>query len=156
LVQIKNTSTGHVFYCKTHNHSSMGVATGSASVTTEFDIPLNVETGASTLVVIANGIPSSPVSVTMLPGPLSCTPSFTCGAHPGNVIAGGVTLTCNQPSMISASATICGIGCNTNTVAPPVPVQTVSAGGSAMGSSGSCSFNWSWGGNSYSQGFSAP
>ena len=156
LVQIKNTSTGHVFYCKTHNHSSMGVATGSASVNTEFDIPSNIETGAATLVVIANGIPSNPLSITVTPGALSCTPSFSCAAHPGNVIAGGITLTCNQPTMLTASATICGIGCSTNNVAPPVPQQTISAGGSATGTSGSCSFNWTWGGNSFSQGFSAP
>src|SRR5205823_3112578 len=34
LVRIVNTGTGHVFYCKTHNHSSMGVATGATPVST--------------------------------------------------------------------------------------------------------------------------
>ncbi|HVN03286.1 MAG TPA: kelch repeat-containing protein, partial [Bryobacteraceae bacterium] len=29
LVRITNTGTGHVFYARTHNHSSMGVATGN-------------------------------------------------------------------------------------------------------------------------------
>jgi hypothetical protein len=43
----------------------MGVATGAATVSTNFDAPSTIETGASTLVVIANGIPSEPVSITV-------------------------------------------------------------------------------------------
>jgi hypothetical protein len=65
LVQITNNSTKHVFYARTHDHSTMGVATGSANVSTNFDVPSGMETGASSLVVIANGIPSSSVSVTV-------------------------------------------------------------------------------------------
>jgi hypothetical protein len=65
LVQITNNSSGHVFYARTHDHSTMGVATGSATVSTNFDVPSGMETGASSLVVIANGIPSSSVSVTV-------------------------------------------------------------------------------------------
>ena len=44
---------------------TMAVATGSTPVSTHFDVPNTVETGASTLVVVANGIPSAPVSVTI-------------------------------------------------------------------------------------------
>jgi hypothetical protein len=65
LVRITNTSTGHVFYAKTHDHSTMGVATGSKTVSTNFDVSSATETGASTLVVVANGIPSTPVNVTV-------------------------------------------------------------------------------------------
>ncbi|MFZ0770328.1 MAG: hypothetical protein WCA49_01180 [Candidatus Sulfotelmatobacter sp.] len=65
LVQITNTATGDVVYCKTHNHSTMAVATGSETVSTEFNIPSTIGTGASTLLVVANGIPSNPVSVTI-------------------------------------------------------------------------------------------
>lgn len=65
LVQITNTATGHVFYARTHDHSSMGVATGSTPVSTNFDVSSGTETGASTLVVIANGIPSQSVSITV-------------------------------------------------------------------------------------------
>lgn len=65
LVQITNNSTQHVFYARTHGHSTMGVATGSATVSTNFDVPSTIETGASSLVVIANGIPSEPVSITV-------------------------------------------------------------------------------------------
>ena len=65
LVRIVNNATGHVFYCKTHDHSSMGVATGSTRVSTRFDVPADVEPGASALYVVANGIPSAPVSITV-------------------------------------------------------------------------------------------
>lgn len=65
LVRITNTASGHVFYAKTHNHSTMGVATGSKIVSTNFDVPATMETGASTLEVVANGIPSAPVSITV-------------------------------------------------------------------------------------------
>lgn len=65
LVRITNNSTGHVFYAKTHDHSTMGVATGSKSVYTFFDVPATMETGASMLEVVANGIPSAPVSITV-------------------------------------------------------------------------------------------
>ena len=65
LVRITNTKTGHVFYCRTHDHSTMGVATGSKTVSTNFDVPSGMETGAGTLVVVANGIPSTGVAVTV-------------------------------------------------------------------------------------------
>ena len=65
LVRITNNASGHITYCKTHNHSTMAVATGTATVSTEFDIPSTIQTGASELVVVANGIPSNPVAVTI-------------------------------------------------------------------------------------------
>jgi hypothetical protein len=65
LVRITNSSTHHVFYARTHDHSTMGVATGTATVSTNFDVPATMETGASTLEVVANGIPSAAVGVTV-------------------------------------------------------------------------------------------
>jgi hypothetical protein len=65
LVRITNNKTKHVFYARTHDHSSMGVATGGATVSTNFDVPATMETGASKLVVVANGIPSAAVKVTV-------------------------------------------------------------------------------------------
>lgn len=65
LVRITNNSTGHVFYAKTHGHSTMAVATGTTVVSTNFDVPAGMETGASSLVVVANGIASPAVSVTV-------------------------------------------------------------------------------------------
>src|SRR5581483_7148247 len=65
LVRITNTASGHVFYARTHDHSTMGVATGSAPVSTNFDVPSGMETGASKIEVVANGIASTPVNVTV-------------------------------------------------------------------------------------------
>jgi hypothetical protein len=60
LVRITNTATQHVFYARTHDHSTMAVATGTAIVSTMFDVPAAAETGASTIEVVANGIASKP------------------------------------------------------------------------------------------------
>src|SRR6478609_273429 len=81
LVRITNSSTGHVFYAKTHNHSTMAVATGGTIVSTQFDLPGNMEGGASTLQVVANGIPSSGTAVTVhnpATGILGFTGQFSC------------------------------------------------------------------------------
>jgi hypothetical protein len=76
LVTITNNQSGHVRFCRTMNHTtvdsggntvvSMGVATGAAVITTNAQIPADLETGASSVVVIANGIPSQPFAVTIL------------------------------------------------------------------------------------------
>lgn len=65
LVRIKNNGTGNVVYCRTHGHSTMAVATGNRIVSTDFDVPSGIGTGASTIQVVANGIPSPAVSVTV-------------------------------------------------------------------------------------------
>ncbi len=64
LVRITNLSTHHVFYSRTHNHSSMAVAS-PATVTTQFDVPSAQELGPSMLEVVANGIPSQSRAVTV-------------------------------------------------------------------------------------------
>jgi hypothetical protein len=66
LVRIVNNASGHVVYARTHNHSTMGVATGSKLVWTYFDVPRGIAKGASTLQVVANGIASKAVNVTVL------------------------------------------------------------------------------------------
>jgi hypothetical protein len=63
LVRITNNQTHHVFYARTHDHSTMGVATGEKLVWTNFDVPKEIESGPSQLVVVANGIASEPAAV---------------------------------------------------------------------------------------------
>ena len=61
-------ATGHKFFARTHDHSTMAVGTGAVMTSTQFDIlptTSGTEFGASTLVVIANGIPSKPVGITV-------------------------------------------------------------------------------------------
>ncbi len=67
LVLITNNATGHKFFARTHNFSTMGVATGNLPVSTQFDVLAGTETGHSTMVVIANGIPSAAVNITVNP-----------------------------------------------------------------------------------------
>jgi hypothetical protein len=65
LVRLTVQATHHVFYCRTHGHSTMAVATGPAIVSTNFHVPEAAETGPATLEVVANGIPSDSVAVTI-------------------------------------------------------------------------------------------
>ena len=57
IVRITNKSTGHVFYCRTHNPNTMAVGYPGPTYV-HLDIPTNMETGASYLEVVANGIAS--------------------------------------------------------------------------------------------------
>ena len=61
IVQLQ--SGGKIYYLRTFNHSTMGIATGAAIVSTNIYVPTNVPTGPAKVVVIANGIASDPVSV---------------------------------------------------------------------------------------------
>ena len=65
LVRITNNSSGKVYYARTHDHSTMGVATGKKIVSTSFDVPSTIGSGTSKLVVVANGIASKPVNVSV-------------------------------------------------------------------------------------------
>jgi hypothetical protein len=88
IVQVTmNAAPNHVYYGRTHDHSAMGVAQTTLPVSTKFELwscphlvgnpndPTNLprdlgaacvaETGPATLRVIANGIPSAPVNVTI-------------------------------------------------------------------------------------------
>jgi hypothetical protein len=62
LVRITNVKTSHVVYCRTHDHSSMAVAS-NALVSTHFDVSTALEPGPSVLQVVANGIASDPFAV---------------------------------------------------------------------------------------------
>ena len=65
LVRITNKASGRVYYFRTHDHSTMGVATGSKLVWTHFDVPLGIASGTDRLEVVANGIASKPVDATV-------------------------------------------------------------------------------------------
>jgi hypothetical protein len=98
LVRITNNATGHVFYARTFGHSTMSVAPNTAS-STNFTLPPSgkIETGASSVVVVANGIASQPVAVTVVSG-TNYTLSVSVIGSPG----GRVT---SSPSGIDCGAT---------------------------------------------------
>ncbi|MGC1786946.1 MAG: hypothetical protein WA718_09435, partial [Terriglobales bacterium] len=62
LVRITNLINGHVQYSRTHDHSSMAVASPQI-VSTHYDVPANQEPCICKLEVVANGIASNPVFV---------------------------------------------------------------------------------------------
>jgi len=62
LVQITNRSSGQVFYARTHDHSTMGIAY-TTPASTNFDLTWKVEPGPSDVRVVVNGIASPPVTV---------------------------------------------------------------------------------------------
>ena len=67
IVRLTHPATGQVVYVRSHDFSTMGVATGTAVPhdlhSCRIDIPPYLAVGHWNLVVIANGIPSDPVSV---------------------------------------------------------------------------------------------
>ena len=65
LVRITNNKTRRVRYCRSSNHTSMGVATGALVVTTTVAIPADIDLGPAVLEVVANGIPSDGFAVTV-------------------------------------------------------------------------------------------
>jgi hypothetical protein len=67
LVRITNAASGAVVYCRTHNHSYMGIGSNKV-VSTMFDVPSTIGTGTSTLTVVTNGIPSKSTRVTVQAG----------------------------------------------------------------------------------------
>ncbi len=64
LVRITNSASGVVTYARTSHWSSVSVAPGATS-STEFTVPKTTPPGESSLVVVANGIASAPVTVTI-------------------------------------------------------------------------------------------
>ncbi len=111
LVRITNSATGHVFYAKTHDHSTMGVATGSTVVSTFFDVPNSIETGASNLQVVANGIPSDAVSIQVVSSPpdfYTVTPCRLVDTRNPIGALGGPALVASAQRIFSLAG-VCGV-----------------------------------------------
>jgi hypothetical protein len=64
IVRITNRATGHVFYARTHSFSNYSIAPAALS-SAKLDVPANIETGFSDLVVIANGIASEAIHISV-------------------------------------------------------------------------------------------
>jgi hypothetical protein len=123
LVKITNNSTGHVFYARTSNHGTMSIAPNAAG-STNFAVPANIEMGASSLVVVANGIPSQPMAVNISNSAVltvSVTGSGTVTSNPAGI---------NCPSTCSAGFSL---GANVTLTA------TATSGWVFSGWSGACS-----------------
>jgi hypothetical protein len=123
-------SGGDVYYARTYNWSSTGVATGSAVVSTEFAVPGAVPPGTYSLVVVVNGNPSDPVSF-IYNGPVWVDFNYTIGAEDGSYAFPFDTLA-KGLSAVSSGGTIAikpGLSHETLTVSTPTTITAV--GGSA-------------------------
>jgi hypothetical protein len=89
IVRITNNGTGHVFFAKTFGNSTRSIAPSATSS--------SIENGASTLVAIANGIPSQPVSVTVGTNN-NYTLSVSVNGNPGGTVT-------SSPSGINCGST---------------------------------------------------
>jgi hypothetical protein len=132
LVRITNHATGHVFYARTHDHSRMGVLPVGSNVvvTTQFDAPAGMESGASDLVVVTNGIPSEPVVINgpdltitkthsptlFTQGDAADTFTISVGNNGSSPTSGVVTVVDTLPASLTATA-MSGTGwaCNAGT-----------------------------------------
>jgi hypothetical protein len=101
IVELVNSS-GHVYWGRTYNWSSTGVATGSAVETTNFTLPVGLPNGTYSLYVVANGISSAAFSFSTFP-----TAPTGVNAAPAD---GQVTLTWNASSGASTYNVYRGTG----------------------------------------------
>ena len=84
LVRLTN-SAGNVYYARTYNWSSTGVMTGTNVVSTDFMLPANLPAGTYSLVAVANGNSSAPVSFTFAPDALKLSsPKGFAASGPAN------------------------------------------------------------------------
>jgi hypothetical protein len=76
---VRLTSGANVYYARTFNWNTTGVQRGAAADTVSFTLPAGLPTGTYSLMVVANGISSDPVSFNTLPTLSSTlTPSPIC------------------------------------------------------------------------------
>jgi hypothetical protein len=95
IVRLTNDASGHVVYARTFDHSSMGVTPGAKSHT-DFTLPASVESGSSSLVVIANGIASEPRSVKVRDGHDKRGPDSQQGSPGSGADDDGGAIACEQ------------------------------------------------------------
>jgi hypothetical protein len=91
---------GEVFYARTYNWSSTGVATGDARETVSFTLPAGIPSGRYHLSVIANGIASDPVEFRVRPSPPA--PGEGSGSSSGSVPAPAGVAEVTPPAPSSA------------------------------------------------------
>ena len=131
LVRIVNNATGDVYYARTHGHSTMGVATGSTIVSTNFDVPSNMPAGACELYVVANGIPSAASACTVGSSGTATTLALSSSANP-STYGVSVTFTASVTPVNSPAPTgTVAFSANSTTISGCSAV-TISSGGTAQ------------------------
>ena len=139
VIRFTNQITGRVEYGRTHDHSTMAVRTLSLPVSTQVDIPSDLDPGAANMEVVANGIASLPVVVNTID--LGITASHVGNLTEGQVGAqyivhvanngdgdssGAITVNVSLPGGVQATAmagsgwtcTVATLSCTTSSATP--------------------------------------
>jgi hypothetical protein len=87
LVRLNEILFRRTYYCRTFGHSTMGVQTGNAGVSTHMVVPSNVPAGKKNIRVVANGIPSDPADVVIV----DTTNTTSFGVDQGTYVSGGLS-----------------------------------------------------------------
>jgi PASTA domain/Divergent InlB B-repeat domain len=121
LVQITNGGSGAVVYARTSGMTDRSIAPGASSCTS-FTVPNGIGTGSSELRVIANGIASTPVPVTVGSGgnTTNACPSYALSMAKAGRGSGAVTS--------SAAGISCGATCSHTYANGTIVTLTAAAG----------------------------
>jgi hypothetical protein len=146
LVRLTNTVTTNVYYARTYSWSSTTVQ-NTNPVTTEFSLPANLPAGTYSLVVVAVGNPSAPISFTNTPPAaptgLTATPGNAQAVLSWNAVSGATAYNVKRLTTIGTPyyatvATVTGTSCTNaglvNAFAYSYVVTTVSASGESADS----------------------
>jgi hypothetical protein len=129
IVSLTNSS-GNVYYARTYNWSSTGVATGNLAVTTDMTLPAGLPHGTYQLTVSANGIQSAPNTFSYL---LAQTITFNpiSSQVQGTQLALSASASSGLPvSFASLTTTVCTVSGTTATLISPgtCTIQATQAG----------------------------
>lgn len=108
-------SGGNVYYARTYNWSTSAVQTGSAVVSTDFEIPGNVPPGPYSLVAVANGNASDPVAFTYN-APVWVDFNYTIGFEDGSYATPFDTLVKGTNAVASGGTIALKPGSSTDTM----------------------------------------
>jgi hypothetical protein len=128
LVQLVQVAAPNgVYFATTHSETTHSIAPATA-VTTQFDVPVGLPAGNYSLSVITNGIASSPVTVSVVPGPyysLTANPNSLSIAQ-GAMGASVITVVPENGFTGSVNFTVSGLPSGVTAQFVPNPTTTTS------------------------------
>ena len=125
---VQAAAPNNVYYATTHNETTHSIVPGTSN-STEFDVPSGLPSGSYTLYLVANGIESNPITVSIGQGGAG----FSLGASPASLSivqgSGGTsTITVTPTGGFSGSVTLSASGLPNGVTAAfnPNPTTTTS------------------------------
>ena len=131
LVRLTNNSSGLVFYARTYNWSGSSIQTGNTPETTEFTVTnADIPSGSYSLVVVANGIASDPVtfySPVWVDFNYSSPFNYYFGTYddPYNTLAEGTNAVVSGGTIFLKASTQPSVSSETMTISKPMTITSV-------------------------------